>query len=363
MYSLMQFLATTVLGRLSDRVGRRPILLASIMVSVAGHLTFAFAGRYSLLFLARTISGFSAGNISVAQAYIADVTSPTERSRGMGMIGAAFGLGFIVGPALGGLAGHYGGPRAVGLVGAGLSLINLVWAYAVLRESLSSEHRVTRRLLDVEHLVKALKDPRLGPLFVVFGLIPFGFSGYMVSLPLYAGGKFGWGEKELGLFFALVGVVAASVQGYLFGKLVKRVGDRRLMIIGTLGMAAPIAAVPYVGSAAWLYAWVFVLAFSNSISSPALTGLISTYAGLTEQGAMLGAAQSMSALGRFSGPFLFGEVFDRVGSTEAFLAAGSVLVIAGLVATRVAKPPVHAGVVHGPVSMPGRESSEVIRDQ
>jgi len=333
-YSLMQFVATTGLGRLSDRVGRRPILLTSMLFSMAGHLTFAFAGSYAVLFLARTVSGFSAGNISVAQAYIADVTSPAERSRGMGLIGAAIGLGFIVGPALGGLAGHYGGPRAVGLTGASLSFLNLVWAYSVLRESLSAEHRVARRLLDVEHLVAGLRDPRIGPLFIVFGLIPFGFSGYMVSLPLYAGRVFGWGGKELGIFFALVGVVATVVQGYVFGKLAKRVGDRRLMILGTLGMAFPIAAVPFVGSAASLYAWVLVLAFCNSMCSPALTGLISTYAGLTEQGAMLGAAQSMSALGRFSGPFLFGEVYDRAGSTAAFVAAGSVLVIAGMVAMR-----------------------------
>ena len=333
-YSLMQFVATTGLGRLSDRVGRRPILLTSMLFSMAGHLTFAFAGSYAVLFLARTVSGFSAGNISVAQAYIADVTSPAERSRGMGLIGAAIGLGFIVGPALGGLAGHYGGPRAVGLTGASLSFLNLVWAYSVLRESLSAEHRVARRLLDVEHLVAGLRDPRIGPLFIVFGLIPFGFSGYMVSLPLYAGRVFGWGGKELGIFFALVGVVATVVQGYVFGKLAKRFGDRLLMILGTLGMALPIAAVPFVGSATSLYAWVLVLAFCNSMCAPALTGLISTYAGLTEQGAMLGAAQSMSALGRFSGPFLFGEVYDRAGSTAAFVAAGSVLVIAGMVAMR-----------------------------
>ncbi|HEX9582256.1 MAG TPA: MFS transporter [Gemmatimonadales bacterium] len=334
-YSLMQFGATIVLGRLSDRVGRRPILLVSILFSVAGYLAFAFAGSYPVLFLARTISGFSAGNLSVAQAYIADVTSPAERSRGMGLIGAAFGLGFIVGPALGGIAGHYGGPRAAGLAAAGLALVNLVWAYLVLQESLRADHRVTRRLLDVEHLVTGLRDASFRPLFIVFGLIPFAFSGYMVALPLYAGRTFGWAERELGVFFAIVGVVAASVQGYLFGKLARRFGDRPLMILGTLGMAFPIAVVPFVGSSAALYAWVFVLAFSNSACSPALMGLISRFAGATEQGAMLGAAQSFSALGRFSGPVLFGELYDRIGPRTAFLAAGAAMVMAWAVTLRV----------------------------
>jgi predicted MFS family arabinose efflux permease len=334
-YSLMQFVATTLLGRLSDRVGRRPILLASILVSAAGHLAFAFAGSYPVLFVARTISGFSAGNISVAQAYIADITSPAERSRGMGLIGAAFGLGFIVGPALGGVAGHYGGPRLAGFLAAGLSVVNLIWAYLVLRESLHAGLRVSRRLLDVEHLVTALRDEKLGPLFLVFGLIPFGFSGYMVALPLYAGSALGWGERELGVFFVIVGVMAASVQGYLFGKLARRFGDRPLMILGTLGMAFPIAVAPFMRSSAALYASVFALAFANSACAPALMGLISTLAGATEQGAMLGAAQSISALGRMSGPFLFGEIYDRVGPRAAFLMAGAVVVLAWVATLRV----------------------------
>src|SRR5690242_14176154 len=123
-YSLMQFFANTLLGRWSDRVGRRPILLATMLLNAAGYLLFAFAGSYWMLFLSRVIAGFAGGNISAAQAYVADSTSPAERSRGMGMIGAAFGIGFVIGPALGGLAAHYFGPAAPGLVASGLSLVN-----------------------------------------------------------------------------------------------------------------------------------------------------------------------------------------------------------------------------------------------
>ena len=143
-YSLMQFVATAVLGRTSDRVGRRPILLATMLCNAAGYLLFAAAHSYALLFLARVVSGFAGGNISAAQAYVADITTRSERSRGMGVIGAAFGLGFIIGPAVGGLSAHYLGPAAPGLVAAGLSLLNFVSAYLILPESLRAEHRSER---------------------------------------------------------------------------------------------------------------------------------------------------------------------------------------------------------------------------
>lgn len=333
-YSLMQFIATSVLGRLSDRAGRRPILLVSILFSLTGYLVFAFAGSYAMLFLGRIISGFSAGNLSVAQAYIADVTTPKERSRGMGLVGAAFGLGYIVGPALGGLAGHYGGPKAVGLTAAGLGAVNLVSAYFILQESLRPEHRVARPLFALGHLVHGIRHPLLGPPLLVFALIPVAISGYLVALPLYTRARFGWGEAQLGWFFTLIGIMATSVQGYFFGKLAARVGDRLLAIVGTIGMAIPIAAVPFVPDAGWLYAWVVVFGFANSLVSPAVTGIISRLAGVAEQGATLGAAQSFSALGRFAGPFVFGELYDRVDPTLTFLGAGLVMVAAWLVTLR-----------------------------
>jgi len=151
-YSLMQFIATALLGRTSDRVGRRPILLATMVCNALGYLLFAAAHSYTVLFVARVVSGFAGGNISAAQAYIADITTPAERSRGMGVIGAAFGLGFIIGPAIGGLSAHYLGPAAPGLVAAALSLVNFVSAYAILPESLRMEHRTTRGTWDFSHI-------------------------------------------------------------------------------------------------------------------------------------------------------------------------------------------------------------------
>ena len=337
-FSLMQFVATVVLGGLSDRVGRRPVLLASIVVAAIGYTIFGAAASYGWLIVARAISGFAGGNISVAQAYIADVTSPAERSRGMGLIGAAFGLGFIVGPGLGAAAAHVGGLRAVGFVAAGLCLVNLVSAYFVLHESLRHEHRAARPLVDTTHLVRGLRDPRFRPAFLVFGLVPFAFSGYIVALPLFMGKSFGWGSGQLGVFFTVIGVIAASVQGYLFGKIQRYAQDRLLISLGTAGMAIGIMAIPLAHRALAIYPWVVILAFGNSVSAPALTGLISRLASPGEQGAMMGAAQSLTAIGRFSGPLLFGQLYDTLGPTLTFVGAGLVMVIAWAVTLRIRDP-------------------------
>ncbi len=335
-FSLMQFVATAVLGRTSDRVGRRPILLATMLCNAAGYLLFAAAHSYALLFVARVVSGFAGGNISAAQAYIADITSPAERSRGMGVIGAAFGLGFIVGPAVGGLSAHYLGHTAPGLVAAGLSLVNFVSAYAILPESLRPEHRTTRSTWDLSHIGAAVRDPRLGPLMAAWAIAPFAFAGYSVALPLWAGVQFGWHEQQLGWLFTVIGTTAAVVQGYLFGKLARRVGDRALLIAGGFGMALAIAVIPALHTTIALYGWTVVLAFSNSIFGPAASGLVSILADPTEQGTVLGAAQALSALGRLLGPVVVGRVYDG-SHTAAFLAAGAVMALGGVATLRVSK--------------------------
>src|ERR1051325_5267268 len=197
-FSLMQFVATALLGKLSDRIGRRPVLLTTMLVNAIGYTLFAFAGSYWVLFLSRIVSGFAGGNISAAQAYMADITSPAERSRGMGIVGAAFGIGFSFGPAIGGFAAHYGGGTRPGPVARGLC----------------------------------------------------------------AAAALGWKERELAILFTIIGVTAASVQGYFFGKIVRRTGERALVIAGTFGMAAAIGVVPFLSTSAMLYAWTFVLAYS-----------------------------------------------------------------------------------------------------
>ena len=334
-FSLMQFVATALLGKLSDRVGRRPIILATTLINAAGYVLFAFAGSYAVLFLSRVVSGFAGGNISAAQAYVADITSPAERSRGMGVVGAAFGIGFTLGPAIGGFAAHYGGATAPGLVAVGLSLANFVSAYFILPESLGHEHRVKRPLFDLAHLGDAIARPRLQPLLALWTLVPFAFAGYTVALPLHAGTAFGWRERELAILFTIIGLTAATVQGYLFGKIVRRTGERALVIVGTFGMALSIGVIPWLANSGALYAWTFVLAFANSIFAPAATGLVSVYADPREQGAVLGAAQAIGALGRMAGPPAIGVVYDAMSGAAAFLVAGAVMSLAGLVSLRL----------------------------
>jgi len=329
-FSAMQFLATALLGRLSDRIGRRPILLTTMVFNAAGYVLFAFAPSYAVLFVARVISGFASGNISAAQAYVADITSPAERARGMGTIGAAFGIGFVVGPMIGGLADHYGGHLAPGLIAAGLSVANFFSASAILRESLAPEHRTTRPVFDFGHMGDALRRRQLRPLMLVWLIAPFAFAGYTVALPLHATRAFGWGAKELGWLFVVIGAIAAVVQGFLFGKLERRTGARVLLITGLFGMALSIGAVPYAGSSLLLYAWTVPLALANSVFAPAASGLVSIYADRREQGTILGAAQAFAALGRSVGPLAAGWAYDGFGSRPTFLLMGVMMGLGGL---------------------------------
>ena len=335
-FSLMQFVATALLGKLSDRIGRRPVLLTTMIVNAVGYTLFAFAGSYWVLFLSRVVSGFAGGNISAAQAYMADITTPAERSRGMGVVGAAFGIGFSLGPAIGGFSAHYLGPSAPGLVAVGLSLANFVSAYFILPESLKQENRVRRPLFDLRHIVEAVARPKLRPLMIVWALTPVAFAGYTVALPLYASKMLHWTERDLAILFTIIGVTAAAVQGYFFGKIARHTGERALVIAGTFGMAVSIAIIPYLPSSALLYGWTFVLAFANSIFAPAATGLVSVYADPTEQGTVLGAAQAIAALGRTAGPPLIGTIYDVVNRDAAFFVAGAIMVLAGVAAMSLA---------------------------
>jgi MFS family permease len=270
----------------------------------------------------------------------------------MGMVGAAFGIGFSLGPAIGGFAAHYGGPAAPGLVAVGLSLANFVSAYFILPESLHRELRVKRRIFDLRHIADAFSRPKLRPLMIVWTLVPLAFAGYTVALPLWANAALGWKERELAILFTIIGVTAASVQGYFFGKIVRRTGERALVIVGTFGMATAIAAVPFLPSSALLYGWTFVLAFSNSVFAPAATGLVSVYADPTEQGTILGAAQAIGALGRTAGPPLIGTVYDVVSPVTSFLLAGGIMAVAGLAAFGLAPVVHHIAPGHAPPAPP-----------
>lgn len=348
-FSGMQFVSTALLGRLSDKVGRRPILLTTMVINAAGYLLFAFAGSYPLLLVARLVGGLASGNISVAQAYIADISTPAERSRAMGVIGAAFGIGFVLGPAIGGLAAHAWGPAAPGLLAAGLSVLNLVLAWRILPESLQAQHRRSHNLLDFGHIGDAFRDVRLRSLLLVWMLVPFAFTGFTVVMPLHMGAAYGWGAKELGIAFAVIGLVAAVVQGWGFGRMATRFGDRSLLVWGTFGMAVTIAVTPFLPTATIITLWMAAIAFTNSMFSPAATGMVSILADPSEQGSVLGAAQALAALGRLAGPGIYGSVLDVAGAKIAYLTVGVVMLLGGVVATRVPR----GKVLHRAGTAPG----------
>jgi predicted MFS family arabinose efflux permease len=269
----------------------------------------------------------------------------------MGIVGAAFGIGFSAGPAVGGLADHYLGHLAPGLIAVGLSLANFVSAYFILPESLGHELRVKRPIFDLRHIGDAVARPRLRPLMIVWALTPLGFAGYTAALPYRVIDALHWKQLQLTYLFIIIGVTAAAVQGYLFGKVVRRTGERALVIAGAFGMAVAIAIIPVLGSSAELYAWTVVLAVANSVFSPAATGLVSVYAEPNEQGTVLGAAQAISALGRTAGPPLIGTVYD-VSQVTSFLVAGFFMAAAGLAALQLPLVTRHTASGHPPPAPP-----------
>ncbi len=236
-YSLAQFVASPLLGRLSDRVGRRPVLLVSLACSVLSYLWLALAPALWMLFAARLLAGAGAGNIAAAQAYIADVTPPEKRAKGMGMIGAAFGLGFTVGPAIGGLlAGSDPTTAALArpaFLAAALSAIAFLITAARLKESLPPEARGAKdRPGRIALLRSAVTRPTLGRLVLLFFITVAAFAGMETTFALWANDKFGWGPEQIGWIFFYVGIVLAALQGGAIGKLAARFGEARLVTFG-----------------------------------------------------------------------------------------------------------------------------------
>jgi DHA1 family tetracycline resistance protein-like MFS transporter len=347
-YSLAQLLFAPMLGRLSDRLGRRPVLLATVAASAGAHLLFALAGSFPVLLLARSLSGAAAANYGIAQAYLADITPPEERSRAMGVIGAAFGLGFVIGPAAGGLLAHFLGNQAVPLTAAGLSLLNLVLAAAWLPESLSAE--VRGRLRErashwlgfgaLRHL--GVNSPLLRLLLLSF-LVMFCFSIMEATLALYCQDRFGFGAAQTSWLFAGVGVVLVIVQGGLLGRLIRRFGERRLILGGIALMAAGLALVPVSPTPAWLLGFLVLLTVGNGLHNPSTLGLLSQLTDEGSQGETIGLSRSFGALARTLGPAAGTGLFGGAGPAWPFWAAGALMVVALLIAQDLLRriAPVH----------------------
>lgn len=338
-YSLMQFLFSPWWGRLSDRIGRRPVLLVGLFGSAISYVGFGLAGSLAVLFLARALAGLMGANVGVAQAYVADITPPEERARGMGMIGAAFGLGFIFGPAIGGLLSHFG-PAIPFLAAGALALLNGLLALRWLPESRSGARGSVVQLGLGERwrtLARFGTDGSGWVLFAVFFLLTFAFAALEATFSLWADRRWSFTASEVAYLFAYIGVLVTLVQGGLVGPLVRRLGERRLAAAGAVSLALGLLGIPLAPSIAGLAGALALLAFGQGTTVPAIASLISRAAPTGEQGRLLGVSQSLSALGRVLGPVWGGIAFGRIGIGAPYL-TGAAVVAGALVLFLAAGP-------------------------
>ncbi len=308
-YSVMQLVFAPVLGRLSDKHGRRPISLFSLLGTALGFVILGFANTLLLLFVGRIIDGISGGNISTAQAYIADVTTKENRAKGMGLIGAAFGLGFVFGPAIGGILSRWG-INVPFLFAGGLAFANAILLYFTLPETVTADHpaRVSAASgRGWQQLVEALRERRLALVLAIYFLGIVAFSIMTASFSLFMMFRLGYDAFHNGWVFAFVGIISAAIQGGMIGKLVKRFGEPLLVIVGALLFSASLVAIPFVTPATGLFAILALGAITSigqALSAPSLTSLASKTTSAGEQGAVLGVMQSVASLARAVGPSL-----------------------------------------------------------
>ena len=341
-YSCAQFVTAPFWGRISDRVGRRPVLIVGITGATVSYLWLASADGLWMLFAARAFGGAMAGNISAAFAYVADITGPHNRAKGMGLIGAAFGLGFIFGPVIGGvLAGSdplNADYRTPALTAAALSAVALVLTIAILPESLSKEVRARQAALPRKTRRQALRQALMQPsvilLLVVSFLAVFVFAGMETTFAMWSRRRFGWGPEQNGYLFAFVGMMSAGIQGGLVGRLAKRFGEGRLIVFGAAALALGMLMIPFSSSLAWLLAAMVFVALGFSLVSPSLTSLISLQVGADVQGGAMGIARSTTTLGRVLGPGWAGAMFHYIGMDWPFLGGAVVMAAVMLLSLR-----------------------------
>lgn len=368
-YSAAQFLATPVLGVLSDKLGRRPVLLSSMFGSGIGYVMFALSNSLPLLYISRVIDGVTGGNISTAQAALADVTPPKDRAKAYGMIGAAFGLGFMLGPAL--AAGvSWGVEKAMGdaaknsslptlapiWVAAGLSFATTLLASILLPETHPRDKRRTapitgRDLNPFAALLAAWLLPGIAILLSIIFMFGVAHAELRSVFSKYMLDRHGFDEPHTGMIFAFMGLVAIIVQGGLVRRIVPKIGEKRAILIGM-----PLAAIGYASIVMMPHGWmvyfsIVLTGLGGGLAGPPLSSLVSKRAPAEKMGAAMGASQSATSLGLVIGPLIAGELYDRAGKGWPFYSAAGILIIGWLIAMRLrshAQEGVHAAAAEIP---------------
>jgi DHA1 family tetracycline resistance protein-like MFS transporter len=327
-YSLFQLIAAPILGRLSDRFGRKKMLIVSQLGSAIGYLLLGLAHNLPLLFIARIIDGITGGNISIAQAYIADVTTKENRARGMGLIGAAFGLGFIFGPAIGGVLAKFSYAMPA-FFAAAVALITVVTTFLFLPETINTEKAgySPRRQFNFKELKRVMLIYPIGILIIAFFIIQLASSMHQGIFALWAEKTFQFGVTENGLLFAYVGVLAVLVQLWLLPFLSKRFKERVILDISLLALMTGFLLISFSKDPMFLYFALSFLPVGFGLSGPMIQTITSEDVPKEEYGGTLGILQSAGSLGRILGPVIAGEAFQLTGKDSVYYLAAALILI------------------------------------
>jgi MFS transporter, DHA1 family, tetracycline resistance protein len=320
-YSFVQFLFNPFFGKLSDKHGRKPVIVVSLFLNAIGYILFAYTHSYIMLLVSRVIAGIGGSSIGVAQAYIADVTTKENRSKGMGLIGAAFGLGFVFGPLIGGILSEYG-YMITGFAAAGFSLLAFLLTLIYLPESnLNREESVQKKrsLFDIKGTKKILSRPELFILVLLFFILTFSFANIYGTFALLGIQVYGFSDLQNGYMFGIVGLTSAIVQGGLIGYVNKIMSKKYIIIIGAFLIMITLALIPYGQTFLGLAIISIVLSYGTGTLQPTILSLISEVTSDAEQGITLGINQSFSAFARVLGPLWGGFAFEFLGYPFPFL--------------------------------------------
>jgi MFS family permease len=338
LYSLMQFLCAPVLGRISDHIGRRPIIMLGLLGSAAGYMVYGLATSFAWLLFSRAIHGACAATVSTAQAYVADTTDESNRAHGIGMIGAAFGLGFVLGPAIGGLLGH-ASLRTPVFFAAALTFANLIFAAMRLPESYQPDPDARLELAHLAEPIIALPRQLLGhrltALFTIAFLATLAMAALEATFAIMVPAIYGYGPSGVGGLLAYAGLMQALVQGYLLGKVVKRTGELTLIRAGIIALAIGLAPMASLPSHTMLLVALASVAIGYGFASPSIASLISKRTERGLQGEVLGINQSVQALARIFGPIAAGLAYQTWGPAAVYVGGGLVALCA-LAMTRAA---------------------------
>lgn len=334
-FSLMQLLCAPVLGRLSDRFGRRPILLLGLMGSCASYALFAVADSLAMLFVARALAGAFGATISTAQAYVADVTTPETRAKGMGAIGAAFGIGYVIGPLLAGTLWDYG-PRVPAIAAACLSFTALLIGFARIVEPPRDGERKMRSAWSLLAAFRALLDPARGALLVVFLISVYCFAHFEAMFTKYGNEQLRFEKGSMAYMVAFVSLFIALVQGGMIRRLVPKYGEAALLKIGLVLLAIAFILLGTVENRGLFFLACALLGTGYGLASPTLNALISKRTAASEQGETFGVTQSLASLGRLCGHYASGVLYGRAAGLP-FLVAGALWALCLAIVSRVGR--------------------------